>query len=82
MARLFGGIFMADEADIANDYNELLISSALNKRARHEASVQQGPRFCAECEEQIPVARRELGFKLCVCCAEETERRNALFANY
>ena len=73
---------MADEADLANDYHELLISSALNKITRVDASGNTGPKICAECEEEIPAARRKLGFKLCVQCAEETERRKALFANY
>jgi RNA polymerase-binding transcription factor DksA len=73
---------MADEADIANDYNELLISSALNKMIRQETSGKTGPKLCADCEEEIPIARRKLGFKLCVACAEETERRKSLFANY
>jgi RNA polymerase-binding transcription factor DksA len=73
---------MADEADIANDYHELLISSALNKMVRQKASSKTGPKNCAECEDTIPAARRKLGFELCVQCAQETERRKALFANY
>lgn len=83
MARsLFGGKLMADEADIANDYNELLISNALGKMMRQDNNVKVGPKFCADCEDQIPAARRKMGFKLCIRCAEESERRNALFANY
>jgi RNA polymerase-binding transcription factor DksA len=73
---------MADEADIANDYHELLISSALNKMVRQETSGKAGPKNCADCEEPIPAARRKLGFSLCVQCAQETERRKAQFANY
>ncbi len=72
---------MADEADIASDYNELMISRALG-RIRRDTSIKAGPKLCGDCEEAIPEARRKLGFKLCVQCAEETERRNSLFANY
>ncbi|MES2217396.1 MAG: TraR/DksA family transcriptional regulator [Pseudomonadota bacterium] len=73
---------MADEADIANDYHELLISNALNKMVRQATSSKAGAKNCAECEEPIATARRKLGFSLCFQCAEETERRKALFANY
>lgn len=71
---------MADDADIANDFmaNELL--GAL-KKLRQDAVTKPGPKTCVECGEDIPQARRKLGFKLCVECAEETERRNSLFAN-
>jgi RNA polymerase-binding transcription factor DksA len=72
---------MADEADIANDYNDLMVSRALGKM-RQDVGVKAGPKVCDECEEAIPEPRRKLGFKLCVQCAEETERRNSLFANY
>jgi RNA polymerase-binding transcription factor DksA len=72
---------MADEADIANDYNDLMVSRALSKM-RQESGVKAGPKECNECEETMPEARRKLGFKLCVQCAEESERRNSLFANY
>jgi RNA polymerase-binding transcription factor DksA len=82
MARLFGGYVMADDADLANDYNDLLISRALTQLIRPDASMKQGPKLCGECEEPIPSERRKLGFKFCVRCAEETERRKALFANY
>jgi RNA polymerase-binding transcription factor DksA len=70
---------MADDADIANDYNDLLVSRALGK-IRQETSGKSGPKLCAECEEKIPDARRKLGFKLCVQCAEDAERRRSLFA--
>ncbi len=71
---------MADEADIANDLiaNELI--SALNKM-RQDTAVKMGPKECIECGENIPTARRRLGFKLCVQCAEESERRKSLFAD-
>jgi RNA polymerase-binding transcription factor DksA len=72
---------MADDADIANDYNELLISNALGG-IRQESNGKSGPKICAECEDNIPEARRKLGFKLCVPCAEEAERRNSLYAGH
>jgi RNA polymerase-binding transcription factor DksA len=72
---------MADDADLANGYNELLVKRALGK-IQQVSNGKAGPKFCVECEEAIPVARRKLGFKLCLECAEEMERRDSLFANY
>ena len=71
---------MADEADIANDYIDSEVSRALGK-IRQTLGDKPGTKTCAECGEQIPTARRKLGFRLCVQCAEETERRKSLFAN-
>lgn len=72
---------MADEADIANECIMNAISSALDKRPQN-IPTKMGAKECRECGEAIPVARRQLGFQLCVECAEETERRKSLFANY
>jgi len=72
---------MADDADIANDFIHNEVSRALNKM-RQNMGGNPGSKTCADCGEEIPDARRKLGFKLCVPCAEENERRNALFANY
>lgn len=72
---------MADEADIANDYIANEVSRALGK-IRQEAPAKVGAKNCLECEEAIPVARRKLGFTLCVQCAAESERKKSLFANY
>lgn len=69
---------MADVADVANDLIDNEVSSML--RLRQGAPVKIGPKTCMECEEDIPQARRELGFSLCLPCAEEAERRNALYA--
>lgn len=33
-----------------------------------------GPAQCQECDEDMPVCRREYGFRLCVPCTEESER--------
>jgi len=63
---------MADEADLAPDYN----ASAL---AAHLAKAESIPRmlsdFCEECGEEIPAKRREAqpGCSLCIECATELE---------
>jgi RNA polymerase-binding transcription factor DksA len=72
---------MADEADIANDYITNAISSALNNRQQN-TKMRVGSKTCKECDELIPIERRQLGFQLCIECAAETERRESLFADY
>jgi RNA polymerase-binding transcription factor DksA len=72
---------MADEADIANDYITNAISSALTNRQQN-ITTRIGSKTCKECDELIPSERRQLGFQLCIECAEETERRKSLFADY
>jgi phage/conjugal plasmid C-4 type zinc finger TraR family protein len=74
-------MIMADDIDRANDFIANEVSRALNK-IRQKVSNRKGSKVCVECGELIPEARRKLGFKLCVPCAEEEERRKALFANY
>lgn len=73
---------MADEIDLANDLIDSEVSRALSKIRQSSALETQGSEFCLECGEDIPKARQELGFKLCVPCASESERRKALFADY
>lgn len=34
-----------------------------------------GPETCVECDEDMPTARREYGFKVCVPCKELAERK-------
>lgn len=70
---------MADEADLANDLIANEVLSALSKM-RQNTEVKMGPKECFECGEAIPAERRRLGFKLCIDCAEESERRESLFA--
>lgn len=70
---------MADEADIANDYINQAISSAMDKRLQNK-TTSNGSKHCLDCGDVIPVARQRLGFKLCLECAEESERRRSLFA--
>lgn len=36
-----------------------------------------GPEFCEECGVDMPIARREYGFVLCVKCRELEERKSA-----
>lgn len=72
---------MADEADVANDYIDREVLNALDKM-RQNSSEKSGTKVCRECGEKIPDGRRKLGFQLCIECAEETERRKSLFADY
>lgn len=72
---------MADDVDVANDFIDSQVSRALGRIRQNTAGV-LGPKTCVECDEDMLEERRKLGFKLCVQCAEESERRNALFANY
>lgn len=72
---------MADEADIANDYIDNEVSRALG-RIRQGSPLKQGAKICRDCGEEIPDARQKLGFQLCIACAEESERRKALFNGY
>ncbi len=69
---------MADEADLANDLIANEVSSVLEK-LRRDGPAKKGPEHCVTCEDPIPAARRKMGFELCVSCAAEAERRDALF---
>lgn len=70
---------MADPIDIANELVETELSRALNKLRQNTAQDQTGTKFCIECGDKMPVGRKKLGFKLCVPCAEEAERRKSLY---
>lgn len=72
---------MADEIDFANDLIASEVSRALNKIRQNRAQASVGSKVCIECGEAIPEGRQNLGFKLCVPCAQESERRKALFAD-
>lgn len=72
---------MADEIDLANDLIDSEVSRALNKLRQNASQDADGSKFCVECGERIPDGRKKLGFKLCVPCAEEAERKRALFAD-
>jgi RNA polymerase-binding transcription factor DksA len=73
---------MADEIDLANDLIDNEVSRALSKIRQHTSMDNKGAKFCIECGEGIPSERQKLGFKLCMPCAEERERRKLLFAEY
>ncbi len=70
---------MADEADRASELIDTEISSVL-QQLRQQTPTSIGPEACVECDEAIPEARRKMGYRLCVPCAEASERRDALFA--
>lgn len=73
---------MADEIDLANDLIDNELSRALGKLQEKLRQNAEGTEFCTECEESMPVERTKLGFKLCVSCATEAERRGQMFASY
>jgi RNA polymerase-binding transcription factor DksA len=70
---------MVDEVDIANDFIDIEVSRALG-RLRQATRKTSGSKICTECGEDMLPERRKMGFQLCVVCAEEVERRKALFA--
>lgn len=70
---------MADDIDVANDLVDNEVARALSKIRQNTLSV--GTKLCVECGDDMPPARQKLGFKLCVCCAEERERRGQLYAD-
>lgn len=72
---------MADDIDLANDLIANEVSRALNKFRKNSSANKPGSKACVECGELIPDARQKLGFSLCVPCAEEDERRRALFVD-
>lgn len=69
---------MADSIDLANDLVDIEVSRALS-RMRQSDVASKGTKYCVECEDDMPPARQEMGFKLCVSCAEEAERRKSQF---
>lgn len=69
---------MADDIDVANDLMLAQVSRALELR-QQAAKGMVGSSTCVECGDDIPDGRKKLGFKLCVPCAEEAERRKQLF---
>lgn len=72
---------MADVIDYANALIDSEVSRALSK-LRQQTSYVSGVKVCAECGDGIPEERQQLGFKFCVPCASEAERRKSLFADY
>jgi RNA polymerase-binding transcription factor DksA len=72
---------MADEIDLANDLIDSEVARALSRLRQNATQHQQGSEFCIDCGESVPEARQALGFKRCIVCAEEFERRKSLFIN-
>lgn len=73
---------MADEADFANDQLDSELSRAINRiRKNASVSTHTGTRCCVDCGEEIPDARRELGFRCCITCAQTRERQQSLFVD-
>jgi RNA polymerase-binding transcription factor DksA len=72
---------MADDIDLANDLFANELSYALSKIRQNAAQPSIGPKTCLECGDDMPEGRRHLGFKFCVSCAEERERKKQLFAD-
>lgn len=73
---------MADLIDLANDLIDNEVSRALNKIRENTSQNKKGSKLCIECGEKIPEVRQNLGFILCVPCAEEQERRKSLYVDY
>lgn len=66
---------MADIADLGNDQAQYLLDAALQRRPA--PSTLPSAQFCADCDEEIPVLRRQKvqGCQTCVSCQEFRERR-------
>ncbi len=71
---------MADDIDLANLQMDNEITWALKKIRQNAGQVVKGTKHCMECGDDMPEARQTLGFKFCVPCASERERRKSLFA--
>ena len=69
---------MADEIDFANDLTDVV---SCNQSQITDRAPYRGLKTCVECGDFIQ-ARKKLGFKLCVPCAEESERHKDLFADF
>ena len=69
---------MADDIDVANDLIARNLSDALN-RIRQGAAEAMGSEFCVECDDKMPLERTKHGFKLCVRCAEDAERKRSMY---
>lgn len=72
---------MADDIDLANDLIDNEVSRALSKIRENTSQQTSGSKHCLECGDTIPPARKKMGFKFCVPCAGEMERKKQLFAS-
>lgn len=69
---------MADEIDIAND--RILADMERRIAAARQKKNELGSALCEECEEPMPMARRQIGATLCIECAKRREYRQRLYA--
>ncbi|WP_430445509.1 MAG: TraR/DksA C4-type zinc finger protein [Pseudomonas piscis] len=67
---------MADVIDIANDQADYFLRVALERRQRQTTGAVSAE-FCEDCDEPIPLLRRQAapGCQTCVPCKELRERR-------
>lgn len=74
---------MADSIDLANDLIDKEVSFALklNKLKQQTPVKSTDNEFCIECNDIIPLARREMGYSLCTTCASDAEKRKAQYAD-
>lgn len=72
---------MPDEVDLANDLIDVEVSRALSKIRQGASGELKGSDFCLECGDTMLKERKKLGFKYCVPCASENERRKSLYAD-
>lgn len=63
---------MADEVDLANDR---ILADLEARIAAARAPKERGPEECEDCEAPMPELRRGMGLRVCVECAEISERR-------
>ena len=73
---------MADDIDLANDLIDSEVSRALSKIRQSTGASMVGSKVCVECGDKMPAERTKLGFKLCVPCAEDVERKKSMFVDY
>ena len=67
-----------DEIDIAND--RILADMQRRIDAARKKTNELGAELCVECEDEMPMARRQIGAKLCIECAQRAEYTARLFA--
>ncbi|SDC28859.1 TraR/DksA C4-type zinc finger protein [Acinetobacter boissieri] len=64
---------MADLADMANDFQESILSQTLNQRV---VFSDESEHECLACGDEIPKQRLKLGgVKYCIECQSEIERK-------
>lgn len=61
---------MADEADLAQDIQDLRLQAAIDNRVIYQG---ESAKVCIHCDEPIPERRRQIlpGVQTCVSCAKD-----------